>query len=66
VNPENVSREVNPEYPEMNDRPQDQDWRILAEEAAEEKDPTKLMEIIRALNRALDEQEERKQPQRDA
>jgi len=66
VNPENVSREVNPEYPEMNDRPQEQDWRILAEEAAEEKDPTKLMEIIRALNRALDEQEERKQPQRDA
>ena len=66
MNPENVSREVNPEYPEMNDRPQDQDWRILAEEAAEEKDPTKLMEIIRALNRALDEQEERKQPQRDA
>ena len=66
VNPENVSREVNPEYPEMNDRPQEQDWRILAEEAAEEKDPTKLMEIIRALNRALDEQEERKQPQRNA
>ena len=66
MNPENVSREVNPEYPEMNDRPQEQDWRILAEEAAEEKDPTKLMEIIRALNRALDEQEERKQPQRNA
>jgi hypothetical protein len=41
----------------MNDRPQDQDWRILAEQAAEEKDPTKLMEIIRALTRALDEQE---------
>jgi hypothetical protein len=43
----------------MNDRPQDQDWRILAEQAAEEKDPTKLMEIIRALTRALDEQEDR-------
>ena len=44
----------------MNDRPQDQDWRILAEQAAEEKDPTKLMEIIRALTQALDEQEELK------
>ena len=44
----------------MNDRPQDQDWRILAEQAAEEKDATKLMEIIRALTQALDEQEERK------
>jgi len=44
----------------MNDRPQDQDWRLLAEQAAEEKDPTKLLEIVRALTRALDEQEERK------
>jgi hypothetical protein len=44
----------------MNDRPQDQDWRILAEQAAEEKDPTKLMEIIKALTSVLDEQEERK------
>lgn len=44
----------------MSDMPQDQDWRILAEQAAEEKDPRKLMEIIRALTRALDEQEERK------
>ena len=44
----------------MNDISQHQDWRILAEQAAEEKDPTKLMEIIKALTRALDEQEERK------
>jgi hypothetical protein len=44
----------------MNDRPQDQDWRILAEQAAEEKDPTKLMEIIKALTSVLDEQEARK------
>jgi hypothetical protein len=57
---------MNPEYPEMNDRPQDQDWRILAEEAAEEKDPTKLMEIIQALTSVLDKEEERKQHQRDA
>jgi len=49
----------------MSDMPQDQDWRILAEEAAEEKDPTKLMEVITALTRALDQQEERKRDQRD-
>ena len=34
---------------------QDEEWRILAEEAAQEKDPRKLMEIIAALTRALDE-----------
>ena len=30
-------------------------WQILAEEAAQEQDPKKLMEIISALTRALDE-----------
>jgi hypothetical protein len=30
-------------------------WQILAEEAAQEKDPEKLMQIIDALTRALDE-----------
>jgi len=44
----------------MNDRPQDQDWRLLAEQAAKEKDPAKLMEIIMALTRTLDKQQERK------
>jgi Mg-chelatase subunit ChlI len=34
-----------------------EEWRILAKEAAEEQDPEKLMEIIDALNRALDEQD---------
>jgi hypothetical protein len=34
---------------------QDEEWRILAEEAAQEKDPRKLMDIIAALTRALDE-----------
>jgi hypothetical protein len=34
-----------------------EEWRVLAEEAAEEKDPEKLIEIIDALNRALEEQE---------
>jgi len=37
---------------------QDEEWRILAEEAAQEKDPRKLMEIIAALTRALDKQRE--------
>ena len=60
MNPEKRTREVHSGVPEMNDMPQDQDWRLLAEQAAEEKDPTKLMEIIMALTRALDEQEERK------
>ena len=33
---------------------QDEEWIILAEEAAQEKDPEKLMEIIKALTEALD------------
>jgi hypothetical protein len=33
----------------------DASWRILAEEAAREKDPQKLMEIISALTKALEE-----------
>jgi len=37
---------------------QDEQWRILAEEAAQEKDPRKLMEIISALTLALDERRE--------
>jgi hypothetical protein len=36
---------------------QDEQWRILAEEAAQVKDPEKLSEIIQALTRALDERE---------
>ena len=38
----------------------DNEWKILAKEAAEEQDPEKLMEIVEALSRALDE----KQPSR--
>ena len=34
-----------------------EEWRILAEEARLEKDPDKLLEIVSALNRALDERE---------
>jgi hypothetical protein len=33
---------------------QDEQWVILAEEAAQEKDPQKLMQIIKALTEALD------------
>ena len=40
--------------------PQDAEWRILAEEAAQENDPQKLMEIIEALTRALDLQNKTK------
>jgi hypothetical protein len=40
--------------------PHDEEWRILAEEAALEKDPNKLLEIVSALNRALDEREKQK------
>lgn len=37
--------------------PDDEEWRILAEEAAQEKDPQKLMEIINSLTAALDKQQ---------
>jgi len=44
--------------------PHDAEWRIQAEEAAQENDPKTLIEIIEALNRALNEQEQRKKEQR--
>ena len=34
---------------------QHEDWRILAEKAAHEQDPEKLIEIIKALTCVLDE-----------
>jgi non-homologous end joining protein Ku len=40
--------------------PQDAEWRILAEEAAQENNPNKLIEIIEALTRALDQQQHKK------
>ena len=49
-----------PETPRIDDMKQDEEWRLLAEEAAQEKDPSKLLEIIKALTRALDEKEKRK------
>jgi hypothetical protein len=44
--------------------PKDTSWRILAKEAAQEKDPKKLMEIISALTAALEEEERKKKPGR--
>ena len=38
----------------------DPTWRILAKEAAEEEDPEKLMQIVKALNVALEEEEAKK------
>jgi hypothetical protein len=32
-----------------------EEWKILAEEATQEQDPEKLMQIIQALTNALDE-----------
>jgi hypothetical protein len=39
---------------------QDEEWKILAEEAAQEKDPKKLMEIIASLTRALEKRDEQR------
>jgi len=39
---------------------QDAEWRILAEEAAQEKNPDKLIAITEALTRALDQQHKKK------
>jgi hypothetical protein len=36
---------------------QAKDWRILAKQVVEERDPEKLLEIVEALSRAIDEQE---------
>jgi hypothetical protein len=35
--------------------PQDEDWKILAEQAAQEQDPKKLIEIINSLTAAIDQ-----------
>jgi hypothetical protein len=34
-----------------------EEWQILAEEATQEQDPEKLIEIIEALTRALDDRD---------
>ena len=41
------------------------DWRELSEAASREQDPQKLMELVRALNKALERRErEQKNPRR--
>ena len=40
--------------------PDEEEWRILAEEAAQEQDPKKLIEIVNSLTAALDERITRK------
>jgi hypothetical protein len=49
----------------MSDHLEGKDWRELSEAASREKDPQKLMELIRALNQALErrEREERNRNQ---
>jgi hypothetical protein len=43
-----------------------EEWQILAEEAIQEQDPEKLLEIIEALTLALDNRElQRSQPVRE-
>jgi hypothetical protein len=39
------------------------DWKQLAEAARDEEDPSKLMELIQQLNRALDEHMKNQYPQ---
>jgi hypothetical protein len=34
-------------------------WRMLCERAASEQDPARLMELVREINRLLEEKEER-------
>jgi len=41
----------------MSDHLEGKDWRELSEAASREQDPQKLMELIRALNQALERRE---------
>jgi hypothetical protein len=43
--------------------PHDEEWKILAEEAAQEKDPQKLLEIVKSLTAAIDKQQSKKTQQ---
>ena len=44
--------------------PQPSDWRHLAEQASNEMDPQKMMEIVIELNRALEKREQTSRQQR--
>ncbi len=41
-----------------------EEWQILAEEAIQEQDPEKLIEIIEALTRALEVRDQQRSQQR--
>ena len=41
----------------MSDHLEGKDWRELSEAASREQDPHKLLELVRALNNALEERE---------
>ena len=43
--------------------PQPNDWQHLAEQASNEMDPDKLLDLVMQLNRVLGEQEERSRAQ---
>jgi hypothetical protein len=40
--------------------PEDAEWKILAEEAAQEKDPEKLLDIVLSLVAAIDKEQSKK------
>ena len=40
--------------------PPDEEWKILAEEAAQEQDPVKLLEIVLSLTAAIDREQSNK------
>lgn len=42
--------------------PQDAEWKTLAEEAAQEKDPDKLLEIVLSLVAAIDKEQSKNTP----
>jgi len=46
------------------DKPQSEDWRVLAERVASEQDPQKLTEIVEALCHVLEEPEQRQSEQK--
>jgi len=44
--------------------PSQSDWQYLAEQASNEMDPDRLLDLVMQLNRVLGEQEERSRSQR--
>ena len=55
-----TSSDLQPKQSTPDGSPQDAEWRILAEEAAQESNPHKLIEIVEALTHALDQQHKKK------